>query len=81
MFKKLKKFSLENNVVKVGIEYPSSYGMPAGQTLFDTCTFCGILCQLFLNIDIKPELIFRKVSKNVSYVVLLEQMIAKLMLE
>ncbi|QIG64795.1 hypothetical protein SJC03_117 [Bacteroides phage SJC03] len=53
----------EFNIVKVGIEYPSSYGMLTNQTLLDTCTFCGILCQLFLQYNIKPELIFRKSIK------------------
>lgn len=64
-YNKVKEFlkNKEYNIIKVGIEYPSSYGMVTNQTLLDTCTFCGILCQLFLSYNIKPELIFRKSIK------------------
>ena len=64
VLKKFELFSKKYKILKVGIEYPSSYGLAAvGQTLFDTCTFFGILIQLSLNYGIKPELVFRKSIK------------------
>ena len=61
---KFKNFSEKYKIKEIGIEYPSSYGMASvGQTLFDTCCMCGILCQLSLNFGVKPELVFRKSVK------------------
>ena len=62
-FEKTKEFVKKYNVVKVGCEYPSSYGMAVNQTLLDTCTFCGILGYFFKNNNIPFELIFRKSVK------------------
>jgi len=63
VIQKIEVFDKKYNIVKVGIEYPSSYGMPVGQTLFDTCTFVGILAQIFKSKNIPCELIFRKSVK------------------
>lgn len=53
----------EFEIEKIGIEYPSSFGLPVNQTLLDTCTFIGILSQVFLSYSLKPEYIFRKSIK------------------
>jgi hypothetical protein len=45
--------------VDVAIEVPSSYGMPVGQTTFDTCIFIGILKLMLEQKFIKPKFIFR----------------------
>ena len=63
LYKKISYFLKNENVIKVGIEYPSSYGMPVNQTLLDTCTIIGILIQICLSNNIKVELIFRKSVK------------------
>lgn len=62
-FQKTKEFTEKYNVVKVGCEYPSSYGMMTNQSLLDTCTFCGILGWYFRERNIPFELIFRKSIK------------------
>lgn len=62
-FEKTKEFTKKYNVVKVGCEYPSSYGMAVNQTLLDTCTFCGFLGFYFNSLNIPFELIFRKSVK------------------
>ena len=60
---KTKEFSEKYNIIKVGCEYPSSYGLQTNQTLLDTCTFCGILGYYFREKNIPFELIFRKTIK------------------
>lgn len=62
-FQKTKEFAEKYNIVKVGCEYPSSYGMVTNQSLLDTCTFCGILGWFFKEKNIPFELIFRKSIK------------------
>lgn len=51
------------NIVKVGIEYVSSYGMATNQTVLDTATFSGILACIFKINNIPCEFIFRKSIK------------------
>lgn len=64
VIKKFKDFFRKYNILQVGIEYPSSYGMcSVGQTIFDTCTFVGILIQISKDNNINPELVFRKSVK------------------
>lgn len=63
VIKKFKEFFQKYNVLQVGIEYPSSYGMSVGQSLYDTCTFIGILIQISKDNNANPELVFRKSVK------------------
>lgn len=63
LYKKFKEFIKNEQVLRVGIEYPSSYGMPVNQTLLDTCTFCGILLQICKENNVSVDLIFRKSTK------------------
>lgn len=63
MFKKTEYFISNLKIKKVGLEYPSSYGMPVNQTLLDTCTIIGILIEKFKKVGIETELIFRKTVK------------------
>lgn len=63
LYKKFKEFIENEQVLRVGIEYPSSYGMPVNQTLLDTCTFCGILLQICKENNVSVDLIFRKSTK------------------
>lgn len=63
VIEKFKEFFQKYNILQVGIEYPSSYGMSVGQSLYDTCTFVGILIQISKDNNINPELVFRKSVK------------------
>lgn len=63
LYKKFQEFIKNEQVLRVGIEYPSSYGMPVNQTLLDTCTICGILLQICKENNISVDLIFRKSVK------------------
>lgn len=63
VIEKFKEFFQKYNILQVGIEYPSSYGMSVGQSLYDTCTFVGILIQISKNNNVNPELVFRKSVK------------------
>lgn len=63
VIKKFKEFFQKYDVLQVGIEYPSSYGMSVGQSLYDTCTFVGILIQISKDNNVNPELVFRKSVK------------------
>ena len=55
----------ENNypIDYVAIEGIQSFGMPVGQTTFETCYFVGRLLERFEAFDIEPTLIYRKEEK------------------
>ena len=53
----------EFNIINVGIEYVSSYGMATNQTVLDTATFSGILAWIFRSRQIPCEFVFRKSVK------------------
>ena len=63
---KISKWKAENYPIDhVEIEGIQSFGMPVGQTTFETCYFIGRLLQQFESFDICPTLIYRSQEKSV----------------
>jgi len=55
-------FILKNKELpkNVGIEMISSYGMPVGQSIFETCLWIGRFVEILVSCNIIPVLIYRK---------------------
>lgn len=61
---KISSWKAENYPIDyVAIEGIQSFGMPVGQTTFETCYFIGRLLQQFEAFDIEPTLIYRSEEK------------------
>ena len=63
IIEKFQKYLVDYSVIKIAIEYPSSYGMPVNQTLLDMTFFCGVIAQIAKSNNIEVELVFRKSVK------------------
>lgn len=62
---KISNWKAENYPIDyVAIEGIQSFGMPVGQTTFETCYFIGRLLEQFEAFDIEPTLIYRSEEKN-----------------
>lgn len=63
---KISSWKAENYPIDyVAIEGIQSFGMPVGQTTFETCYFIGRLLQQFESLGIYPSLIYRSQEKSV----------------
>ena len=61
---KISNWKAENYPIDyVAIEGIQSFGMPVGQTTFETCYFIGRLLEQFEAFDIEPTLIYRSEEK------------------
>lgn len=61
---KISNWKAENYPIDyVAIEGIQSFGMPVGQTTFETCYFIGRLLEQFEGFDIEPTLIYRSEEK------------------
>lgn len=61
---KISNWKAENYPIDyVAIEGIQSFGMPVGQTTFETCYFIGRLLEQFEAFDIEPTLIYRSQEK------------------
>ena len=61
---KISNWKAENYPIDyVAIEGIQSFGMPVGQTTFETCYFIGRLLERFEAFDIEPTLIYRSEEK------------------
>lgn len=61
---KISNWKTENYPIDyVAIEGIQSFGMPVGQTTFETCYFIGRLLEQFEAFDIEPTLIYRSEEK------------------
>lgn len=61
---KISSWKAENYPIDyVAIEGIQSFGMPVGQTTFETCYFIGRLLEQFEAFDIEPTLIYRSEEK------------------
>jgi hypothetical protein len=64
LLKKIYEFSEEHAFVNFTIEMVSSYGMPVGKTVFDTCVWIGRFIQFIASACKNYKLIYRIDIKN-----------------